>query len=224
MQEYISKVENVCQSLLNELNNSKGTNMKTKKDFFSYLLRVNQAEFVVEDMIYYFHGNGCTFTSKNLFLKWDFGYRSRWCGINPWKCATTFKENNIGNDDYYDGKEILKVCEAAVAEKKMFKKYEQYYFTIDKSETFVPEFPKEFDSLLIKHDGSKWLLRRDKVIDRFLRKVTFVSNDVEKDNNKYTLNFLHKEKKVYSIPYNDTGYPENAIRIMSDQIIKNLPN
>lgn len=31
----------------------------------------------------------------------------------------------------------------------MFKKYEQYYFDIPKSETFKPQFPKEFDTLVV---------------------------------------------------------------------------
>lgn len=29
-------------------------------------------------------------------------------------------------------------------------------------------------------------------------------------------------KEVYSIPYDDLGYPENAVSIMSDDIIRNL--
>lgn len=36
------------------------------------------------------------------------------------------------------------------------------------------------------------------------------------------LKFLLDEKEVYAIPYDDISYPENAIKIMSDEIIRNL--
>ena len=29
-------------------------------------------------------------------------------------------------------------------------------------------------------------------------------------------------KEIYSIPYDDIGYPEEAIKIMSDDILRNL--
>ena len=34
--------------------------------------------------------------------------------------------------------------------------------------------------------------------------------------------FLLGETEVYKIPYDDTGYPENAVKIMSDEILQNL--
>ena len=36
------------------------------------------------------------------------------------------------------------------------------------------------------------------------------------------LKFLLGGKEFYAIPYNDISYPENAVKIMSDEIIKNL--
>ncbi len=38
--------------------------------------------------------------------------------------------------------------------------------------------------------------------------------------NIYRLCFLLNHKEVYSIPYEDTCYPENAVKIMSDIILK----
>lgn len=38
------------------------------------------------------------------------------------------------------------------------------------------------------------------------------------------LKFLLDKKEVYTIPYNDSCYPENAVKIMSDEIISNLLN
>jgi len=220
--DYVDKIEEICQHLLEGLNDSNGTNLKTKVDFFIFRNQVGQMRFVINDVTYNLHGSGCTATSEAVFLDWDFGYRSRWCGVNPWKCAMTFKENNIGNKEYYEGKAILEVCEEAVTKGVMFKKYEQYYFTTPKSEKFVPEFPKEFDSLVIEYNGKSWLLDRNKSIDKFLRKSTLISNKIKEDRNKYILKFLNQGKEVYSIPYNDIDYPENAVKIMSDQVIRNL--
>ena len=36
------------------------------------------------------------------------------------------------------------------------------------------------------------------------------------------LKFLLGGKEIFTIPYNDVSYPENAVKIMSDEIIKNL--
>ena len=36
------------------------------------------------------------------------------------------------------------------------------------------------------------------------------------------LKFLLGGKEIFTIPYNDISYPENAVKIMSDEIIKNL--
>jgi len=38
---------------------------------------------------------GCLAFEKNSFWDWDFGYRSRWCGIDPWKLALTLKKIKI---------------------------------------------------------------------------------------------------------------------------------
>lgn len=108
----------------------------------------------------------------------------------------------------------------------MFKKYEQYYFAIPKSETFKPQFPKEFDTLVVTHRDSTWSLPRNKVIDKFIRKSSWVYNKIDryndKYNDKYVLSFLLEEKEIYSISYDDIGYPEGAIKIMSDDILHNL--
>lgn len=60
---------------------------------------------------------------------------------------------------------------------------------------------------------------RNKVIDRFIRKSRRVYNSIEKSLNKYTLRFILEGKEIYSIPYDDIGYPENAVRIMNDILI-----
>ena len=47
-------------------------------------------------------------------------------------------------------------------------------------------------------------------------------NQIDKNEDKYILKFLLNGREVYTIPYNDISYPENAVKIMSDEIIKNL--
>lgn len=61
----------------------------------------------------------------------------------------TIKKSKSQYSEYYDGNLIKKTCEQAVKDGIMFKKYEQYYFAIPKSETFKPQFPKEFDTLVV---------------------------------------------------------------------------
>lgn len=36
------------------------------------------------------------------------------------------------------------------------------------------------------------------------------------------LRFLLQGKELYQIPYSDTAYPESAVKIMSDVVLRNL--
>lgn len=45
---------------------------------------------------------------------------------------------------------------------------------------------------------------------------------MRRNEDKYVLSFWLKEKEIYSISYDDIGYPEGAIKIMSDDILHNL--
>ena len=222
MQEYINNVENICNILLEGINYSNNLNLKTKNDFFAYRMEKAKMEFEIRGISYRLHGKGCMAFNKNFFLDWDFGYRSRWCGIEPWKLAMTLKKNEIHYSEYYDGNIIKKICEQAVENGIMFKQYEQYYFVIPQSETFEPNFPEKFDTLIVKHNGSVWSVPRNKVIDRFIRKSKRVYNRIYENEDKYILFFMLDGKQIYSIPYDDIGYPENAIKIMSDDILQNL--
>ncbi|WP_417087623.1 DUF6896 domain-containing protein [Hungatella effluvii] len=40
-------------------------------------------EFYVNGINYKLHGRGCFAFSSEKFLNWNFGYRSRWCGVDP---------------------------------------------------------------------------------------------------------------------------------------------
>lgn len=222
MQEYIEKIEDICDILLEGINLKENLNLKTKKDFLNYRIKTKEMEFEIKGIRYKLHGKGCMAYNEKFFLDWDFGYRSRWCGIDPWKLAMTLRRNKSSYSEYYDGNLIKEICEQAVEDNIMFKQHEQYYFVIPEGETFVPEFPEKFDALIVEHLGSSCTIPRNKIIDRFIRKSQRVYNQIDKNKNRYILKFMLEGKEIYSIAYDDIGYPEKAIEIMSDEILYNL--
>lgn len=222
LKEYIRNVEEVCNILLKGINCSETLKLNNKYDFFAYRSSCEKMEFEVGGFTYRLHGKGCMAYNEKKFIDWDFGYRSRWCGISPWKVAMTLKKNESPYTEFYDGNLILMVCEQFVKKGIMFKQYDQYYFEMTSDETFHPEFPVEYDTLVIEYINSSWSIPRNKIIERFIRKSTKIHNQINKAEDKYILRFLLDGKEVYTIPYNDASYPENAVKIMSDEIIKNL--
>lgn len=220
--EYIDNVNNACHNLLKGLNAQENLNLKTKRDFFEYRSSVRKMEFDVNGVEYKLHGRGCLALSKELYLDWDFGYRSRWCGVDPWMLSMTLKKNNNPNSEFYEGRALKEACETAVEEGIMFEKNGLYHFSIPSNETFCPDFPKEYDILVVEYFSDAWTIPRNKVIDRFLRKSNKIHNKIYDSDNIYTLRFFRENKEIYSIPYDDICYPENAIRIMSDDILWNL--
>ncbi len=220
--EYILNVNEVCHKLMEGINKQENLNLKTKFDFFEYRSRACKMEFDLNDNKYRLHGRGCFYFSDDLFLNWDFGYRSRWCGINPFILGMTLNKNKSNYTEYYDGKLIKEACEKALVEGEMFEKNGLYHYSIPKEDTFIPDFPEDFDKLVIEHFDDKWTIPRNKVIDRFLRKSNKVHNNIYNSDNIHILRFLLNDKEVYSIPYDDVCYPEKAIEIMTDNIIWNL--
>ena len=213
MKEYLGAVDTVCYNLL------EGLNLKNKFDFYEYRKAHKLTEFEVNGIKYRLHGRGCIAFNEEIFVDWDFGYRSRWCGIDPWLFATTLKENKSAHSIFYDGELVKQVCEQAVIDGEMFKMYDQYYFAIPLNETFKPDFPKLFDTLIIEHFDKKRKIPRNKTVDRFLRKSTKIYIGNDKNLNPYMLRFILDGKEIFSIHYDDIGYPENAIRVM-DNILR----
>lgn len=222
LKEYIRDVEDVCKFLISGINCSENQNLKNKYDFFEYRSSCKKMEFEVGGISYRFHGKGCTAFNKEKFLDWDFGYRSRWCGINPWKVSLTLKKNSKPYVEYYDGNLLEIACEQLVEKGIMFKQYDQYYFEMTADEIFKPEFPTEYDTLIIEYCNLSWSVPRNKVTDRFIRKCTWVGKQIDKNEDSYILKFILNGKVIYAIPYSDISYPEKAVKIMSDEIIRNL--
>lgn len=222
LKEYIKEVESICDILVKGINDLENLNLKTKYDFFEYRLKCKKLEFKVGDVCYRFHGKGCVAFNEKMFIDWDFGYRGRWCGINPWKFSMTLKKNNSPYVVFYDWKLIQEICEKLIEKGLMFKQHDQYYFQIAADETFKPEFPKEYDKMIVEYFDFIWSIPRNKSIDRFIRKSTRIHNQIYERRDNYILKFKLEGKEIYKIPYNDVSYPENAVRIMSDEIIKHL--
>lgn len=218
IKDYIETVSSLCDNLLFEF----GFNCKRELMIYLYYSGQRINELDCKGVHYFFHGRGCLAEYDNKRINWDFGYRGRWCGIDPWFVAEFLKYNKYELCEHYDGNRIKKECVAAVESNEMFEKYGQYYLIIPRNQTFKPNFPDEFDSLIIEHFDSKWEIPKNKVINRFIRKVTWVFNEIDKNPDKYNLRFISKGKEIYQIFYDDVGYPENAIKIMSDDIIRNL--
>lgn len=220
--EYFKNVNEVCHKLLEGINAQENLKLMTKWDFFEYRSITRKLEFDVNGINYKLHVNGCFAFSYDLFLNWNFGYRSRWCGIEPWILGMTLKKNKCNYIEYYDGELLKAACEQAVVDGEMFEKNGLYYYSIPINETIIPNFPKEYDTLVIEHFDDRWTIPRNKVIDRFLRKSNRIYNKVYDSENIFFLRFFLDNKEVYKIPYDDICYPENAIKIMTDDILWNL--
>lgn len=213
--EYIRKINDVCFKLLESLN------LKSKADLWEYRSIHHEMEFEINGINYQYHGRGCRAFNNEFFLDWDFGHGSRWCGIEPWLLARTLERNKSPYNEYYDGKRIKQECEQAVLDGDMVLKYDLYYFTTPITETFEPDFPKDFDTLVLEHFDSMWIFKRNKMVDRFLRKSRRVSKHIGKSPDKYTLKFILNGKEIYTIPYDDVEYPEKAIEIMYEMMRNN---
>lgn len=222
LKEYMKEVEYVCNILLKNINSSENLALKNKYDFFQYRSERRSMEFEAEGISYRLHGRGCMAFSENMYIDWDFGHRSRWCGIDPWKVSMTLKLNKSPYTEFYDGNLVQTLCERFADKGMMFKHYGQYYFSVPKEETFRPKFPKKYDTLIVEYFTSNWFMPKNIIMDRFIRKSIWVHNQIYENRDNYILKFLSEGKEIFVIPYNDISYPENAVKIMNDVIIKNF--
>jgi len=121
-QKYICEVEKACVLILNFLN------LRSKQELIEQRALQEPGEVYLDAKNKYaFHGRGCRFTSENLEIDWDFGYSDNWCGLDPWKLFYYAKNQKL-NSDIEDGLQIKLIFDELVAEGKMVKKYNLYYF------------------------------------------------------------------------------------------------
>lgn len=207
IRDYIKNVEKLCENLL------RGLDVNNKIDLLKYRNSHNKWEYNIGKIQYCFHGIGCIAKADDFFYDWDFGYGSRWCGVNPLLLETTMRANGI---DEYDYEVIKQQCENAIIEGKMYKKYGLYYFHLLESELIIPDFPNEFDTLVIDYFEKRYILNRNKLIDRFLRKSNKVYKEINNYSDKYILRFILNGKEIYKFYYSDVGYPEKAVELMKN--------
>ena len=213
MRQYFYDIEKICINLIKELK------LHNKNELMKYKYSLNKWEFNIGEIQLCFHGKGCIAKNDENFYDWDFGYGSRWCGINPFLLATTMEKNGINEWSY---KQIKEQCEKALITGEMYKKYGLYYFSILENELIKPDFPKNFDILIIEYFEQKCIISRNKIVDRFLRKSNKVYKGIENYYDKYTLRFLLKGKEIYKCYFSDVAYPEKAVELMKNILVEHM--
>jgi hypothetical protein len=214
--EYTENVKKVCLLML------KAFNLRSKGDLLKYRALHQIGEFELNgNNKYFFHGRGCLFSNQDIKIDWDFGYGSRWCGLDPWFIANYIKDNLKNSSEFSDGNKIQKEFEQAVTNGEMIKKYGMFYFTIPAIDTFQPDFPKEYDILIVEYYGVQRIIKRNKKVDKFIRKSRRVSKKIGEGPEVYNLRFLKEGKQIYSIPYDDIGYPERSVLLMNELMKEN---
>lgn len=211
----------MCTLLINHIEKNEGIGIANKYEFLSYWNRNYKSKVVIGDKTYFFHGLGCTVYSDNMpSIKWDFGYRSWWCGIEPYKMAETLESLKYTELNYYDGNFIKDKCMQYALEEILYYHKGQYYINMPKLQPLRINFPNNFDKLVVNYKGIKRSYPKNKNLDKFIRKSHTIYGDIGKLKNNYKLIFMNLGEVVAEIPYNDIAYPDSAVKIMNGEIIK----
>lgn len=221
--KYYDIVKNRCELLLRHILKNEKKVLTDKYDLYIYLRENKISFYQYDNKRYFFHGCGCTvFDNDVVDADWDFGYRSLWCGIDPYKMAITLKNNNYDEVSYHDADFIKKMCETYLFQKDMFLYNNQYYIDLLKKETIHVAFPQKYDSLIIRRDGKEIRCDKSKDIDRFIRKSREIYKDIEKLENNYELVFMSEGQEIFKVLYNDIAYQDSAVEIMTNRILKHI--
>ncbi len=217
--EYFKVVQEFCKRLMNSIYTDKGVPLSSKYDLCEYLNRTRERKFYIEIYTYMFHGNGCTvFQDNEAIIDWDFGFGSWWCGIEPFKMARTLE--HLGTINGRFTKDIIESkCEKYVEKKIFIKRHNQYYPDLIRIDSKQISLPQDYDKLIIGYKGTEVVFDKCDEIDRFIRKSTRIYKKISSLDN-YLLSFYKDNRVVCQVPYNDIAYPANAVKIMSDQIIR----
>ena len=128
--DYYHIVEDACLFLINYINESEQMNITNKRELLDYVHSHHIIDKKIGEKTYYFHGTGCTVEVNGIpQIDWDFGYRSFWCGIDPFKMARTLNNASGSDCKTWKGTEIFEQCENYLKEDGYLYKYKnQYYF------------------------------------------------------------------------------------------------
>lgn len=166
------------------------------------------------------HGTGMCAESGNFYVDWDFsGAECEWCVIDPWFLYSYIDENGL--DPNCSAKEVKAFLEKGVADGYFERAGNFYRLAVPKEQRFVPTFPEEYDHLEISQHTNRWTIGGP-LAKQFTRKAVYVNNRVYNNPFGYTLKFIKDGKCVLELPYTDTDYPPNAVKIMTNQIINRL--
>lgn len=221
VKSYCCIVEGACSLLISYISKEEHVSILNKYDLYAYINETHKFEFVIGEQKYCFHGGGCTVFSKDVSLiEWDFGYRSWWCGIEPFKMAKTLMNFSFEDAEYCNGKYIKGQCEQFLSEGVLSYYKGQYYIELLKIGAKKMKFPVDYEKVVIQYKGVTKSYPKSKIIDKFIRKSTIVYEGIFELKNNYTLIFYDKDSEVARVPYNDIAYPEAAVKIMNEQIIK----
>lgn len=218
---YCDIVKEKCEILLKHIYNSEKVQLMNKHELFHYISDRSIYEYQYDGVKYVFHGSGCTaFENDVIVADWDFGYRNLWCGINPFKMALTLKNTNYTDSMFYNAEYIKELCEKYTEQNDLIFYNNQYYINLLVKGTQKTNFPADYDEMIIWQNGKEIKCQRSKVLDKFIRKSREIYKDIDTLGNNSILIFMDKSKEVYRIPYNDVAYPDAAVDIMTNLILK----
>ncbi|MEE3494335.1 MAG: hypothetical protein VZR06_04185 [Butyrivibrio sp.] len=219
-ERYYRVVEGACISLIDYFNKDDVV-IWDKYSLFEYLHKEKIVEVFLGEKKYCFHGAGCTvMVHESPSIDWDFGCKSWWCGIDPYKMARTLKADEYENHEFYSGEYIRGICEKCCLEKTMFIYKNLYYINLLSLGVKELKKPAVYDKMIVKYKGKIKEFPKAKSIDKFLRKSIYVYSNIESLNDLYSLSFISEGKEVLNFVYKDIAYPENASKIMNEEIIK----
>ncbi len=217
---YCDIVKDLCERLISHITDQENIEVQNKRALYRFLHESHCTEYRIDDERFTFHGSGCSYyISNDKKADWDFGYRSLWCGIDPYKMSMTLRSNDYHDTNYHDAQYIKSKCEYYCSTGKLKLYKDQYYIDFLQKETMRIPFPEEFDRLEIDDGITQNVFERSKIIDRFLRKSNRVYKHIESLPGNINLAFYNKGVKIADIPYNDIAYPDSAVDIMSHQIL-----
>lgn len=218
---YVCIVEEACDLLITYIEKEEHITILNKYDLYDYLHRSHRIEFIIGERRYYFHGAGCTVFSNNMaIIDWDFGCRSWWCGVQPFKMSRTLKNSMFEEAEYHDCNFIKYKCEQYLLEELMYYYKGQYYIDLLKFGCKKIEFPINYDRVLVEYKGVTRTFPKCKSIDKFIRKSNAVYEKISELQNNYIFIFFNKNIEVAKIPYNDIAYPDSAVKIMNEEVLK----
>ena len=218
---YFTIVETECNSLISYIECTEHITILNKFDLFNYFCVSQKMEFDIGEKKYYRHGNGMMVICGDVVIAdWNFGCKSWWCGIDPFLMAETLRNSSFIDSNYYNGNYIKSNCEQYVIDEFLYYYKGQYYINMLKLECTKYKFPIEYDELVIEYKGIIRVFNKCKSIDRFIRKSNAVYAGIMDLNNNYILIFYNDGVEVTRIPYNDIAYPDSAVKIMNEEIIK----